>query len=155
MTETQPARTYAERLWPSIPFFVALLLIVPSFTVLLTPFSVTAGIISGISVYLGVSAVFLVFSRKISVEGGRLNAGRATIAIEHLGDIEVLDPNELKLAIGRRLDARAYLAISGWIRRGVRIAITDPSDPAPYWVVSSRHPEQLRDAIVAAQRAPR
>ena len=29
----------------------------------------------------------------------------------------------------------------------VRVEITDPADPAPYWLVSSRHPDALAGAL--------
>jgi hypothetical protein len=30
--------------------------------------------------------------------------------------------------------------------------LDDPDDPTPYWVVSTRHPEKLATAIVAARQ---
>jgi hypothetical protein len=49
------------------------------------------------------------------------------------------------------LDARAWLCIRGWIDPVVRVQVTDPSDPAPYWVVSTRNPDQLVAALQAAR----
>jgi hypothetical protein len=53
---------------------------------------------------------------------------------------------------GTGLDARAFLVIRGWIRDVVRVPITDVADPAPYWLVSTRHPEQLAAAINGSRR---
>lgn len=147
----QNSQTFSERLWPSTMFFIALLLIVPSFTVLLTPFSIQAGFITGIIVYVLTCAIFVLASRKVSVEDGTFAAGQASIDVQHLGEIEVLDAHELRIAIGRRLDARAYLCVSGWIHSGVRIAINDPGDDTPYWVVTTRRPQALVKAIRSAQ----
>ena len=36
----------------------------------------------------------------------------------------------------------------------MKVQITDPADPAPYWLISTRHPERLAGAVqqlVAAQ----
>jgi hypothetical protein len=37
----------------------------------------------------------------------------------------------------------------------VRVPLLDPADPAPYWVVSTRHPEALAAALERAQAAAR
>jgi hypothetical protein len=33
----------------------------------------------------------------------------------------------------------------------VRVPILDPADPAPYWVLSTRHPERLAAALEEAR----
>ena len=33
------------------------------------------------------------------------------------------------------------------LKRSVRVEITDPADPAPYWLLSTRHPDRLARAI--------
>lgn len=144
--------TFQERLWPSIGFFLATLLVIPAFTVLFMPYSLTAGIIAGVVVYAVVALVFILGSKKVEVADGKLRAGRAEIDVEYLGEVEVLDDQELRIAIGRRLDARAYLSISGWVKRGVKIMLKDPNDPTPYWVVSSRKPTLLAQAISESQQ---
>ena len=49
------------------------------------------------------------------------------------------------------LDARAYLCIRGWIPTGIRVAVADPQDPTPYWLVSTRRPEELLTAFLPEQ----
>jgi len=44
---------------------------------------------------------------------------------------------------GPKADARAYLLLRPYVRTGVRIAIEEPNDPTPYWLVSSRRPALL------------
>jgi hypothetical protein len=48
---------------------------------------------------------------------------------------------------GTRLDARAYLMLRGWIPGVARITLDDPTDPTPYWLVSTRDPEGLAAAL--------
>jgi hypothetical protein len=33
------------------------------------------------------------------------------------------------------------------------VDITDPADPTPYWLVSTRHPDQLADAVTTLTRS--
>jgi hypothetical protein len=54
------------------------------------------------------------------------------------------------LLAGRDADARAFLLLRPYLKRSVRIEVTDPEDPAPYWLVSTRRPEELAGALVAA-----
>ena len=41
----------------------------------------------------------------------------------------------------------------GWVDPVLRVAVTDPDDPVPYWLVSTRRPEELRAAIEAERTA--
>ena len=94
-------------------------------------------------------------SARVSVRDGELRAGRARIAVAHTGAAHPLDPGAMRLLAGREADARAYLLIRPYLRRGVRIDITDPGDPAPYWLVSSRRPDRLAAALEAARATGR
>jgi len=51
---------------------------------------------------------------------------------------------------GRRLDARAWLCIRGWIQPVVKVNVHDPSDPVPYWLISTRNPNELVAALEKA-----
>jgi hypothetical protein len=35
----------------------------------------------------------------------------------------------------------------------VKVEITDPADPAPYWLMNTRHPDELARALTALTRA--
>lgn len=151
MSNTSEKRSYAERLIPSVSFYLATVLLIPAITILMMPFNIVLGVVYGVIAYFLIIALFLALSKKISVERDRFNAGRASIPLEHIGTVSVLKGDEFRLAIGRSLDARAHLVISGWIKEGVKLEITDSDDPTPYWVVSTRHPDALLRAIEQAK----
>ena len=79
-------------------------------------------------------------------------AGRARIEAAHLGAATALDADETRRTAGRDADARAYLLLRPYLKRAVRVAVTDPADPAPYWLVSTRHPDQLVAALAGMGR---
>jgi Protein of unknown function (DUF3093) len=83
----------------------------------------------------------------VEVAGGTLRAGAAHIPLALVGAVEVLDAEQMRQALGPALDARAFLCLRGWIATGVRFTLTDPADPTPYWLVSSRRPDQLAEAV--------
>ena len=47
---------------------------------------------------------------------------------------------------GPSLDARAWLSIRGWVDPVVKVTLADEKDPTPYWLVSTRRPEDLKAA---------
>ena len=53
---------------------------------------------------------------------------------------------------GQDADARAFLVLRPYLKRAVKVAIEDPGDPAPYWLIATRDPERLAAAITALTR---
>lgn len=86
-------------------------------------------------------------SARITVADGELRAGRARIPLEHVGGAEALDTAATRALAGRDADARAYLLIRPYLRRAVRVEITDPRDPTPYWLLGTRRPARLEAAL--------
>ncbi len=91
---------------------------------------------------------FLSFgSARLTVRDGVFRAGRAHIEATHVGTATPLDAEATRRTAGVEADARAYLLLRPYLKRAVRVEITDPRDPAPYWLVSTRHPEELARAL--------
>ncbi|MDF9717675.1 DUF3093 domain-containing protein [Nocardioides sp. ChNu-153] len=91
-------------------------------------------------------------ARVAVTEHGTLVAGRAEVGLEHVGDVVTLDAEQTRLVAGRHADARAYLVLRPYLRRSVKVTITDPADPTPYWLVSCRRPERLAAAVASARQ---
>jgi hypothetical protein len=95
-------------------------------------------------------AVLLILSTPaIVVTDDSLTVGRASIERRFVGAVEAFRGPEATAERGTRLNALAYLCIRGWIDPVVRIEINDPSDPTPYWLTSTRRPEELVAALSA------
>lgn len=93
-------------------------------------------------------------SAVVSVSDTELRAGRARIPVDLLGRVAVVEAAQMTALRGRDADPRAYLCQRGWIGQGVVVEIADPADAVPYWLVSSRTPRQLAEAIRAARKQP-
>lgn len=76
-----------------------------------------------------------------------LRVGSAHLPHAHVGNVAVLDPRDFRAELGPQADARAWLRTRPYIDAGVRVEVADPSDPTPYWLVSSRHPEAVAAAL--------
>ena len=148
---TPSSPEYRERLVPGPGLFIALLLIVPAVALVFTPINAPFAIPMGVIVFVIACVTMLLLAPTVRVSGNTLIAGHASIPVNQLGDIELLGSEALRAAIGPGLDARSFLMVRGWIHRGLRIVNIDPADPAPYWIITTRHPKKLADAIAAAR----
>jgi hypothetical protein len=98
-----------------------------------------------------VVALFLGYgAARVRVEDGVLHAGRARIPVSMLASPTPLDPEQTRLLAGRHANAHAYHLLRPYLKRSVRVEVTDPADPAPYWLVSTRRPDELAGALAAA-----
>jgi hypothetical protein len=104
---------------------------------------------SGLALALLTALLVSYGSPHVTVRDGWFRAGRARIEAEHLGTVAALDAEETRRVAGPEADARAFLLLRPYLKRAVRVEITDPADPAPYWLVSSRHPDELAKAVRA------
>lgn len=86
-------------------------------------------------------------SVRVEVRDGILYAGPARIPLQELGTAVALDKDDTRRVHGVDADARAFLVTRPYISRAVKVTVEDPTDPAPYWLISSRHPRQLAAAL--------
>ncbi len=154
MSKVSPSN-YRERLWPSPGLMIALLLLLPAVYMVITPIQASLAIPIAIAVYLLIAGSLVVMSPVVQISGGEFSAGSARIPVTALGEVELLDDAGLRRAIGPGADARAYLLVRGFIHRGIRVEITDPADPTPYWILTTRRPQQLAAAIKQAHAETR
>ena len=143
---------YRERLWPSPWVFLATALVVPAALLVFLPINQTVGIITAIVLYTGCVILLLLSSPVVEVTTQQFSAGHAHLPIEFAGQVTSFRANEATLERGQRLDARAWLLLRGWVSPVVKVEVDDPQDPTPYWIVSTRRPEQIAQAIDEARR---
>ncbi|WP_120336852.1 DUF3093 domain-containing protein [Cryobacterium soli] len=143
---------YREKLRPSPWLFVIIALVIPASLLVFLPISMLAGVLTAAGLYLGSALLVVLASPTVQVSGGTLTAGRATIDTALLGEAVAFDGADATAERGPRLDARAWLLIRGWVPGVVRIPLEDPTDPAPYWLVSSRQPQKMAAAINRSRR---
>jgi hypothetical protein len=146
---------YAERLTVPLRWWVQGTMLVASLwlaVLVATPeVEVIAWLVAALGL-AGMTALFLGYGGvRVSVGDGVLRAGRAHIGLEHVGQVTALDAEALRRLAGVDADARAYLLLRPYLKRGVRVDITDPADPAPYWLIGCRHPDALVSALEATR----
>jgi hypothetical protein len=143
---------YSERLGVPLRWWVQGVMLVATFWLALVvalPGPVAFGI-TGLLLALLVLMLVTYGGPRVVVDpadGGWLRAGRARIEARFLGSATPLDAEQTRRIAGPEADARAYLLLRPYLKRAVRVEITDPADPTPYWLVSSRRPDDLARAV--------
>ncbi len=89
-------------------------------------------------------------SARVRVVDGVLHAGHAHISVSLLADPTPLDAETTRLVAGRDANALAYHLLRPYLKRSVRVVVADPSDRVPYWLVSTRRPDELARALSEA-----
>jgi hypothetical protein len=140
---------YRERLWPSPWVFLSTALVIPASLLVFLPISPPAGVAAAIILYAAVVGVLIATTATIEVRGGTFRAGRAHISRELIAAVHPYQGAEATAERGVNLDARAWMLVRGWIPGVVRVELRDPEDPTPYWIVSSRRPQELAKALSA------
>lgn len=144
---------YSERLWPSLGVWVLVPVVTGAVVVSLLPIGVVPAVVGAVVVAALLLTWAVMATPVVAVDAGQLVAGRARVPVSLLGDAVVARGADARTERGPRLDARAYLLIRGWIDPVVRVQLRDPADPTPYWLVSTRHPERLVQALEKARTA--
>jgi hypothetical protein len=138
---------YRERLWPAPWVFISTALVIPASLLVFLPISTTAGIVCAVVLYAAIVVALLATSPLVEVDDQLFVAGRARLPLGVVAAATAFTGVEAGAQRGVQLDARAWLLLRGWIPGVVKVQLDDPSDPTPYWLVSTRHPEQLAAAL--------
>ncbi len=113
----------------------------------------TTRIAAGVTFVVVLIASALVVARygslTITRDDTGLRVGGAFLDEIHIGAAEALHREEYRRRLGVDADARAYLVTRPYLDRGVLVRVADDADPVPYWLVSTRHPDDIAAAINA------
>ncbi|MET9267318.1 DUF3093 domain-containing protein [Amycolatopsis sp. NPDC004079] len=131
------------------------------------PLPMAGAILLGVEVHLGypsiplwiplaiavpvMAALLLSLGRaKVKITSGddpELWLGDAHLPLRYVGEITVVEKDAKRHALGRDGDPAAFVMHRGWVGPAVRITLTDPSDPTPYWLFSTRKPKRVVELL--------
>ena len=138
---------YSERLTPSINTYIALLIVWPTIWLTIYPWNHTLGIWLGALIAGILLAAVFVTAPVIRVTKDDLFVGKAFIPRAEITGVDALEGEAARRARGPELDPRAFVVFRGTTQRLVRIRISSTVDPTPSWLVSSRRPAALVQAL--------
>jgi hypothetical protein len=94
-------------------------------------------------------------SATVVVRDGELWVGEAHLPLEFAGETQIIPGQHKRKVLGPAFDPAAFALHRSWVGPMVWIHVTDEADPTPYWLISSRHPEELVAALRAETPAPK
>jgi hypothetical protein len=104
-----------------------------------------------VSLFLGLTILTMYSSikttLKIQVTQNLFKVKGAQIERKFIDRIEVLDEAQMRNERGILLNPKAFLALRFWIKTGVKIYLSDDRDPTPYWLISSRKGNLIKDTL--------
>ena len=139
---------FSEWQLPKFTTFIPHLMVFPSFWLVFAPLNADFGLIAGILATVLSVLIRFAISKRIVVTDQELIVGKARIPRGVLGKVTVIEKSEQFAEKGPKLDARAYVALKA-LDGLVKIENTDAIDPTPYLLISTRRPEQLRQALTS------
>jgi hypothetical protein len=87
---------------------------------------------------------------RIEVSNGELRVDDAHIPLRYVGEVTPLSAEDKRDLLGPYADPEAFVVQRPWIGGAVRVQVRDEADPTPYWLISTRHPEELARALGSA-----
>jgi len=110
----------------------------------------------GLAVYAvleaGCAAILIAWGAAvIEVSGAQLRAGSRRLPLGEVGEVAALDAEQTAALRGPRADPSAYLIVRPYLPRSVYIEIAGQPGGQPYWLIGTRHPERLAEALGRAR----
>jgi hypothetical protein len=100
-----------------------------------------------ITIPLALVFLFRFGNAKVEVRDGELWAGEAHLPLNYIGEVRIVPASAKRQVLGPRFDPAAFALHRGWVGPMVFIEVADADDPTPYWLLSTRKPEELVAAL--------
>jgi hypothetical protein len=94
----------------------------------------------------------VVLSRgRVRLSDGVLHVPGARVPLSAVAAVTPLDRESTRRLRGPVASPLAYVATRPWLPLAVRVELDDPDDDTPYWLVGTRSPAALAEAVRAAR----
>jgi hypothetical protein len=145
--EKKQSPLYRELVLPNLGTFAAVFVLLPSMMIISEPFDIRIGAAIGVAVVLAIWALLVVRAPRIQVSEEELRVGTVAISRGLIGDPQVISKADIFLERGPNLNPAAHKVFQGSVQTAVKIPIVDPEDPTPYWLISTRNPDKIAQAL--------
>jgi hypothetical protein len=142
-------RNYREHLGVPVLWWVLGLTTTATFAWLTwAGFNLLIGVILFVVLVVGPGVGLAIWGRAaIEVSAGELRAGRATLPLALAGPVQALDEKQTAQMRGPMADPAAFMWVRPYLRLAVYIELAGDHPDRPYWLIGTRHPEELAQAI--------
>lgn len=84
---------------------------------------------------------------RVQVGPDELVVGERRLPLSAVGRVDIVQKADKQPALGPQLDPTAYLMHRAWVGPLVRVEVLGDADDAPYWVFSTRRPDEVVAAL--------
>lgn len=147
MPQSQEIYPYRERVLPGLLFYAATLVFPGALFLISLPFGEELAYLVVLGSILSIFGLSWLSSPVIFIDQKTLHLGKAVIPRELLSKATVISSNESFAAKGRNLDMKAFVRFQPAVKGLVKVELSDPNDPTPYWLFSTRNPEIIVERI--------
>ena len=84
---------------------------------------------------------------RVSVRDGWLHVNEAAIELRYISAAAPLEVDQWQRRRGVDFEPALFHGHKFWMKRGVEISLNDSRDPHPGWLIGSRRPQALAEAI--------
>lgn len=147
MTNSATGTLYRERLLPGLSFYLATMFVPIALYLVALAFSEDFALAALIISELAIILLSFVLAPVIYLSQQDLRVGTAVVPVAELGETFVIEGAQAFQERGQKLNPRAYIKFQIGVRGLAKVEIQDPNDPTPYWLFSTRKPEQLVAAL--------
>ena len=88
---------------------------------------------------------------RVAVTATEFEVDDARLPLSVIADVVALDADGRREVLGVGSHPLAFVVQRPWIKGAVQVVLDDPTDPTPFWVVSTRDPVRLATALLAAR----
>lgn len=148
MTRSNSNSEFAERInWPVWLWLFLAMMIASIYLTFWAPFGNLFAAVVSILI-----SITLIYSAKksaleIVVINNWLYVGNAKIECKHIKRAIALKREDFLKLRGQNADPAAFNATRFWVSTGVKVEIKDKNDPTPYWLIATRKPKKLAEAL--------
>lgn len=104
---------------------------------------------------LAAAALAWSLALRVRVTAEEFQVADARLPLRCVREVVAIDAAGRRELLGPAGDRYAFLVMRPWIGTAVQVVLDDPEDPTPYWLVSTRKPVELAQALRDAAAATR
>ena len=141
MTKTSNLAPYSERVIPGLSFFFATLFVPTALYLIVLAFDDFWALFTFVSTELVIICLGLFAAPTLKLTKESLSIGKVQIPSKLIKSVTSIEPAAQQSEKGPKLHPAAYIRFQVGVKGLLKIELNDPSDPTPYWLISSRNPE--------------
>ena len=141
MTKTSNSAPYSERVLPGLSFFFATLFVPTALYLIVLAFDDFWALLTFVLTEVVIVCLGLFASPTLKLTNESLSIGKVQIPTKYIKNVTAIEANAQQSEKGPKLHPAAYIRIQVGVKGLLKIELDDPSDPTPYWLISSGNPE--------------